>query len=96
MNVSKTAEGILVTRTLLKQEIDKVREGNLIALYNIIKVFGLPAGTVVADAGDMIDTVAASAELNWEEFVQETYGCLKDDPIERGSQGEFELREAME
>lgn len=43
----------------------------------------------------MMDTTAASDELNWEEFIQETYGCLKDDPIERGSQGEFELREAI-
>ncbi|MCI5157920.1 MAG: hypothetical protein D3906_05665 [Candidatus Electrothrix sp. AUS1_2] len=96
MRKSKTAEGILVTRALLKQEIDKVQEENLAVLYNIIKVFGMPVGTIVADAGEMTDTASASAELNWEEFIQETYGCLKDDPIERGSQGEFELREAME
>ena len=24
---------------------------------------------------------------------RETYGCLRDDPIERGDQGEYELRE---
>lgn len=24
---------------------------------------------------------------------RETYGCLQDDPIERGNQGEYELRE---
>ena len=35
----------MVTRTLLKQEIDRVREEHLTALYNIIKVFALPAGT---------------------------------------------------
>uniref|UniRef100_UPI004057B642 hypothetical protein n=1 Tax=Candidatus Electronema sp. TaxID=2698783 RepID=UPI004057B642 len=26
---------------------------------------------------------------------RETYGCLRDDPIERGDQGEYELREDM-
>lgn len=35
----------MVTRSLLKQEIDRVREEHLTALYNIIKVFALPAGT---------------------------------------------------
>ena len=95
MKKSTAEKKILVTRTLLKQEIDKVREEHLIALYNIIKVFELPAGTLVSDADSMADTSVAFDELNWEEFIQETYGCLKDDPIERGSQGEFELHEAM-
>jgi len=27
--------------------------------------------------------------------VHSTYGCLSDDPLERGEQGEFEIREAM-
>lgn len=26
-------------------------------------------------------------------LTRETYGCLRDDPIERGDQGEYELRE---
>jgi hypothetical protein len=33
---------------------------------------------------------------NWpEEFVQKTFGCLKDDPIERDNQGDFPLREDL-
>jgi len=32
----------------------------------------------------------------WQEFVNETYGCLADDPIERGEQGVYEIREVLE
>jgi hypothetical protein len=94
MRKSIAKEAILVTRTLLKQEIDRVREEHLTALYNIIKVFELPAGTLVSDAED--GTADTPDGLNWEKFIKETYGCLKKDPIERGSQDEFELREAIE
>jgi hypothetical protein len=91
MKVLNPMEDVLITRTLLKQEIDKVQEEHLAALYNIIKVFGLPVGTIIADAGDITDTASASAELNWDEFIQETYGCLKDDPIERGKKWEYRV-----
>ena len=37
----------MITRHLLKREIDKVRDEHLTALYNIIKVFELPAGEVL-------------------------------------------------
>ncbi len=97
MRKSTAKEAILVSRTLLKQEIDRVREEHLTALYNIIKVFELPAGTLVSDVADgTADTPAAPDGPHWEKFIKKTYGCLKDDPIERGSQGEFELREAIE
>ncbi|MCI5150754.1 MAG: hypothetical protein D3916_15455 [Candidatus Electrothrix sp. MAN1_4] len=96
MRKARAAKEILVTRTLLKQEIDRVREEHLTALYNIIKVFELLTGTIFSDANGTADIAAESDESHWEKFVQQTYGCLRDDPIERGSQGEFELREAME
>jgi hypothetical protein len=33
---------------------------------------------------------------NWpDDFFQKTYGCLKDDPIERGNQGDFPIREDL-
>lgn len=38
-----------------------------------------------------------SEELGWPPgFFEATFGSLKDDPIERGPQGEYEVREAME
>ena len=36
-------------------------------------------------------------ELGWPPgFFEATFGLLKDDPIERGPQGEYEVREPME
>ncbi len=36
-------------------------------------------------------------ELGWPPgFFEATFGSLKDDPIERGPQGEYEVREVME
>jgi len=32
----------------------------------------------------------------WVAFVNETYGSLADDPIERGPQGEYEVRDEIE
>lgn len=29
-------------------------------------------------------------------FIEATYGSLKDDPIERGPQGNYEVREALD
>lgn len=81
----------MITRQLLKREIDNVRDEHLTALYNIIKVFELPAGEIISDAG----VASAASSFNWDKFIQETYGCLQDDPIERGEQGTYELREEM-
>jgi hypothetical protein len=84
----------MITRCLLKKEIDKVREEHLTALYNIIKVFGLPDGTVLPDSGIAAESDSDSSD--WDRFIRETYGCLRDDPIERGNQGEYELREELQ
>ena len=84
----------MITKGLLKKEIDKVRDEHLTSLYNIIKVFALPDGAVIADSD--IAAQSGSDSLDWEEFVRETYGCLRDDPIERGDQGEYEVREKMQ
>jgi hypothetical protein len=82
----------MITRNLLKREIDKVRDEHLTALYNIIKVFELPAGEIILDA----DIASTKTGTDWDRFIQETYGCLGDDPIERGSQGLYELRKDMQ
>ena len=86
----------MITKGLLKKEIDKVRDEHLTSLYNIIKVFTLPDGTVVADSGMSLPAESGSDSSDWDEFIRETYGCLRDDPIERGDQGEYELREKMQ
>lgn len=46
----------------------------------------------------VVQPVAGSPEaLGWPPgFFEETYGSLKDDPIERAPQGEMEVREALQ
>ncbi|ACK67882.1 hypothetical protein PCC8801_3938 [Rippkaea orientalis PCC 8801] len=36
------------------------------------------------------------SQLEWHEFIEKTYGCLADDPIERYPQGEYPIREELE
>jgi len=74
----------MINRRLLKTEIDKVKSEHLELLYSIIKL--LENGT---------QGTAVATDLDWREFVANTYGCLADAPISRGDQGHFESREAM-
>lgn len=83
----------MVTRNLLKQEIDRVREEHLTALYNIIKVFALPAGTILSASDGTAEP--ATDRSNREKFIEKTYGCLKDDSIERGRQGGCQCKETI-
>ena len=40
---------------------------------------------------------AASAEhLDWHQFLRKTYGSLRDTPIQRWDQGDYEEREPLE
>jgi len=75
----------MISRELLKTEIDKVKSEHLGLLYGIIKLF--------EDGSQASEAVAPS---DWHDFVAKTYGCLADAPITRGEQGPYESREAME
>ncbi len=74
----------MLTKELLKKEIDRIDEGYMEVLYKIVKAL-----QVQPDRAD-------DSPSDWQEFVRETYGCLSDDPIERGDQGSYEIREASE
>ena len=78
----------MITRELVKAEIDKVQESYLEVLYRIIKALVNPR--------DVTTIPAPKITSDWEQFIEETNGCLANDPIERGEQGEYELREAIE
>lgn len=78
----------MVTKELLKTEIDNVQDEYLEILYKVIKAF--------ESSSNMFNQTKDDTELNWHAFIQETYGCLADAPIERGSQGEDEIREIIE
>lgn len=84
-----------ITKDILKAEIDKVQENYFDALYRIIKVFEYPAaGEIFLEGADSSETPLLS-DSDWSAFVKETYGSLADDPIERGEQGEYEIRETL-
>ena len=78
----------VVTKDLIKGEIDRVQDEYLEALYKIIKAFESPA--------DQTSLNLPSDGLAWKDFINETYGCLADAPIERGDQGYYEMREVLD
>ncbi len=80
----------MVTRELIKHEIDRVEDQYLEFLYRIIKALG------PVPEQDSSHRHKPSSEQSWEAFVNATYGMFADDPIERGEQGEFEVRETLE
>ena len=86
----------MISRKLLKTEIDKVKGEHLELLYGIIRL--LENGASKDVTSDVTETQAAEpgAPLDWHEFVADTYGCLVDAPIARGEQGRYESREIME
>lgn len=77
----------MITRALIKAKVDNVQDEYLEALYRIVRAFEAP---VQAEAGDTID------DAYWQKFIAETYGCFSDDPIVRGDQGSYEIRETIE
>lgn len=80
----------MVSRNLIKSEIDKVRNEYLDLLYAIVKLFENRAGDGESQA------LAAGHQSDWQAFVTDTYGCLADAPITRPEQGHFESRETIE
>ncbi|MCB1189942.1 MAG: hypothetical protein H7A23_18120 [Leptospiraceae bacterium] len=69
----------MITRDLLKNEIDKVQDDYLELLYNVIRAFELKK----------------SKNNNWITWVNQMYGCFNEDPIQRFPQGNFENREIL-
>jgi hypothetical protein len=73
----------MITKQLIKKEIDTISENYIEVLYKIIKAL---------QTSNQSDTIK-KLDTDWLQFVNETYGCLADDPIERGKQGQYEIRE---
>ena len=71
----------MITRALIRTEIDKVPEKYLEALYIVIKAFGASEQSADTDSRKGLD---------WKKFIAETYGCFADDPIVRSDQGVYE------
>jgi hypothetical protein len=86
----------MITRERLKQEIDKVEDSYLDILFRIIRTFEEVPMTRIEDP---IRTLPAASEEQlsaWHTFIDRTYGSLAADPIERGPQGAYEVRESLQ
>jgi hypothetical protein len=82
----------MITKELLKREIDNVQDEYLTPLYKIIKTFEYP------DDPDNIEFEEGEDEhkkKDWLKFIDKFAGCLSDTPIERGDQGYFETRKEI-
>ncbi len=76
----------MVTKELIKSKVDNVRDEYLGVLYKIIEALEGPGASPGAPARLEDD------KEEWHRFVAETYGSMRDSPIERGDQGRFEER----
>ena len=79
----------MITKEKIKTEIDNLKDEYLEILYRIIKALEIP----VSEVTEHLEIINKQSE--WHNFIQETYGCLADAPIERGEQGKYEVREAI-
>ena len=79
----------MVTRNLIKEEIDKVQDSHLEILYRIVKALEAQIDS------EIFPTPKETKISNWKEFIESTYGYMVDDPIYRGEQGQYETREAI-
>ncbi len=82
----------MITKEILKAEIDHIRDEYLEILYKIIKALESPTE---AESHQTTST-EINEESEWHNFIQETYGSLAKFPIERGEQGIYEARETIE
>ena len=77
----------MITKDLVKSEIDNVPEENLGVLYRIVKALEEPARSSIVSEPD---------ESTWKARIAEAYGGTADAPLERGQQGSYEVREPLE
>ncbi|MCP4690592.1 MAG: hypothetical protein GY859_21240 [Desulfobacterales bacterium] len=84
----KTREDIMIiTKDVLKREIDSIEEEYIGILYDIIKAFKRPARHP--------RSTRPLTQDQWDDFLEEFAGSFADAPLNRGSQGVFEEREPL-
>ncbi|MGE0084040.1 MAG: hypothetical protein AB7S75_06415 [Desulfococcaceae bacterium] len=83
----------MISKEIIKSEISNVPDRYLEVLYRIIKAFEY---TPVSKQENRESNSRLLTDREWISFVESTYGCLSDDPVERGEQGVFEIREAVD
>lgn len=71
----------MVTKQLLKDEIDNIKEEYLDVLYRIIKTLGEP----IKDPSQTNAVLDQDSDLksDWHRFIKETYGSTADAELKR-------------
>jgi hypothetical protein len=81
----------MITKELVKFEIDHLQGEHLEVVYKVIKALETPLVEFENDHPPL----TPSEQAEWEAFVDRCAGCLHDAPIERGAQGVYEIREEL-
>ncbi len=81
----------MVTKELVKSEIDDLQDEYVEVVYKVIKALEMP----LLELDRQPHQLPRSEQLEWEAFVDRYAGCLNDAPIERGEQGTYEVREEL-
>jgi hypothetical protein len=83
----------MITRELVKAEIDKVQDQYLEILYRIIKVLTTPPESVTTPPPSNEEP----GTLGWPpNFFQETAGAWQGAPLVREEQGDYEVRDELQ
>jgi len=86
----------MITKNILKAQIDRIPYEYIGVIYRIIQVFENIADDVNENKIEPRLYNQSYNKEEWIEFIDNTYGCFKDDPIKRWEQGEFEVREKIQ
>ena len=79
---------MVITKDILKQEIDRIQEEYVDILYDVIKAFERPARQV--------PSTHPSSHEQWEAFLDKFAGCFAEAPLCRGKQGTYEVRDTLQ
>ncbi len=77
----------MITKKIIKSEIDKIQDQYLEILYQIIKAFEISSEGSLSESESSNDySLNSLNKKEWHEFIDKFYGCLSDAPIYRGNQ----------
>ncbi len=83
-----TEDTTMITKDILKQEIDQIQDEYIEVLYTVIKAFEYPI--------QKTHPTLSSSTGQWDAFLEKFAGSFANAPLHRGEQGTYEVREALQ
>ena len=80
---------MVITKDILKREVDYIQDQYIETLYTVIKAFEFPRVRKVTRKH------TTTAE-QWSAFLNKFAGICAESPLQRGEQGQYEIREALQ